>query len=189
MNFRILQDRWSKLSISTCHIVSSTVNLLKDGGPFRMISLIIASSIRKPRLTLHMWNDAWRSHTKPEQWRAKTFYQSNHFRLSNSYQQEKGLARAFRFTDNFSSSSRTHAIRRLLRWSTHTKAEPRSRIRMVEDCLFTMWSQRPEKHEGLPEISPTFSGINFSSSMAEPAIALRTHLQSALTSFRDWTWR
>ena len=104
-----------------------------------------------------------------------------------SYQQErKRLARAFRFTDNFSSSSRTHAIRRLLRWSTHTKAEPRSRIRIVEDCFFTMWSKRPEKHDkGLPEISGT---LNFNFSMAEPAIALRIHLQTSLTSFRNWIW-
>ena len=100
----------------------------------------------------------------------------------------KGLARAFRFTDNLNSSNWTHAVRRRLRWSTHTKAEPRSRIRMVEDCFFTMWSQRPEKHEELSRISGTFSGINFNFSMAEPAIALRIHLQSSLTSFRDWIW-
>ena len=149
MNFQNVKW-WNEVSFqfSTFHILSFTLNLLKDGGPFRMISLIIASSIRKPRFTLHMRNDAWRSLTKPEQWRAKTFYQSTASldkEKVDSYQEgeKKKLARAFRFTDNFSSSRWTHAIRRLLKWSTHTKAEPRSRIRRVEDCFFTMCSKRP----------------------------------------------
>ena len=103
--------------------------------------------------------------------------------------QKKGLANALRLTCNFNSSSRTHAIRRLLRWSTHTKAEPRSRTRIVENCFFTIWSNRPAKHKAVLDIgsSRTFSRVTLSTSMAEPAIALRIHLQSSLTSFRDWT--